>query len=73
MKKFKFDYVKIGRYKRPIIPVRLSYNNSAVNIPALIDSGADFNVFHLTIAKDIGLRLNMNRRIEFGGVGERSQ
>jgi hypothetical protein len=73
MKKLKFDYIKIGSHKRPIIPVRLSYNKSAVNVPALIDSGADFNVFHLSIAKDLGLNLSMNKPIIFGGVGEKSQ
>ena len=73
MKKMKFDYIKIGPHKRPIIPVRLSYKNSAVNVPALIDSGADFNVFHLSIAKDLGLSLNMDKPIIFGGVGEKSQ
>ena len=73
MKKLKFDYIKIGSHKRPIIPVRLSYKGSAVNVPALIDSGADFNVFHLSIAKDLGLSLNMDKPIIFGGVGEKSQ
>lgn len=73
MKKLKFDYIKIGRHKRPIILVRLSYKNSAINVPALIDSGADFNVFPLSIAKDLGLVLNMDKPIIFGGVGEKSQ
>ena len=73
MKRLKFDYVKFGRYKRPIIPVRLTYNKHSVNTPALIDSGADFNVFHLSIAKDIGLRLNMNKPVVFSGIGDKSQ
>ena len=73
MNKLKFDYIKIGSHKRPIIPVRISYKNLALNIPALIDSGADFNVFPLSIAKDLGLNLNINKPIIFGGVGEKSQ
>lgn len=73
MSKLKFDYIKIGPHKRPVIPVRLSYKYSAVNIPALIDSGADFNVFPLSIAKDLGLNLNMDKPIMFSGVGEKSQ
>lgn len=72
MSKLKFDYIKIGPHKRPIIPVRLSYKNSAVNVPALIDSGADFNIFPLSIAKDLGLNLNMDKPVEFRGVGEKS-
>ena|SRR3989344_5870678 len=73
MTKLKFDYIKIGSHKRPIIAIRLSYKNSSVNIPALIDSGADFNVFPLSIAKDLGLNLNFNKPIVFNGVGEKSQ
>ena len=72
MKKLKFDYIKIGSHKRPIIPVRLSYKNSAINVPALIDSGADFNVFPLSIAKDLKLNLNMDKPLIFGGVGDKS-
>ena len=68
----KFDYIKIGSHKRPIIPVRLSYKNSAINTPALIDSGADFNVFPLSMAKDLGLNLNTDKPIVFSGVGEKS-
>jgi len=73
MKKLKFDYIKIGPHKRPVIPVRLTYENQSVNTPALIDSGADFNVFPLSMAKDIGLKLNLNKPIIFSGVGEKSQ
>lgn len=73
MKKLKFDYIKIGQHKRPIIPVRLTHKISSVNIPALIDSGADFNVFPLSIAKDLGLSINLSKPIIFRGVGEKSQ
>lgn len=73
MSKLKFDYIKIGQHKRPIIPVRLIYKDSAINIPALIDSGADFNVFPLSIYKDLGLRLNLDKPVIFKGVGEKSQ
>jgi len=73
MSRLKFDYVKLGPYKRPIIPVRLTYGDNSVNTQALIDSGADFNVFHLSFAKDLGLNLNMNKRITFGGVGNKKQ
>lgn len=72
MSKLKFDYIKIGSHKRPIIPIRISYQKEAVNTPALIDSGADFNIFPLSIAKDLGLDLNINKPVEFKGVGEKS-
>jgi hypothetical protein len=72
MNKLKFDYIKIGSHKRPIIPVRISYKISSINTPALIDSGADFNIFPLSIAKDLGLDLNLNKPVAFGGVGDKS-
>jgi hypothetical protein len=72
MNRLKFDYIKIGSHKRPIIPVRISYKTSSINTPALIDSGADFNVFPLSIAKDLGLDLNLDKPVIFGGVGDKS-
>lgn len=73
MTKLKFDYVKIGLYKRPIITVCLSNDNQSINMPALIDSGADFNVFPLSIAKDLNIEINLDKPIEFSGVGEKSE
>jgi len=73
MSRLKFDYVKLGPYKRPIIPVRLTYGGNSVNTQALIDSGADFNLFHLSIAKDLGLKINMNKPIIFSGVGNKKR
>lgn len=73
MSRLKFDYIKIGPYKRPIIPVRLSYEGNSLNTQALIDSGADFNLFHLSIAKDLGLKININKPIIFGGIGNKKR
>lgn len=69
MKRLKFDYIKIFNHKRPIIPVQLSANNKSVNIPALIDSGADFNLFPLDLAEVLGVKLNLKKPIEYKGVG----
>ena len=49
--KSSFDYIKAGLWYRPIIPVTLKLNNVEFNYLALIDSGADFNIFHADIAK----------------------
>jgi hypothetical protein len=69
MPKLKFDYIKIGKYKRPIIPVRISFKSNSVNTPALIDSGADFNLFPMGIAESLGIKLNLDKPITFNGVG----
>lgn len=36
---------------RPIIPVTVKHGERAVDYLALIDSGADFNIFHAEIAE----------------------
>jgi len=71
MSKLKFDYIKLGKYKRPIIPVRLSFESNSVNTPALIDSGADFNLFPMGIAESLGVKLNLDKPIIFNGVGSK--
>lgn len=57
---------------RPLIDItiRNSQNNSTVRYAVLVDSGADFNVFHADIAKLINLDLLNLEEIEFGGVAE---
>ena len=46
----KFEYIRAGLWYRPIIPVTLRYGKQEVSYLALIDSGADFNIFHSDIA-----------------------
>jgi Aspartyl protease len=72
MTRLKFDYIKIGKHKRPIIPIQLSFGGKAVNTPALIDSGADFNLIHVGIAETLGIKLNKEKPIVFSGVGNKS-
>lgn len=72
MTKLKFDYVKIGQHKRPIIPIQIRAGGNAVNTQALIDSGADFNLINLEIADALGIKLNRKRPTIFNGVGNKS-
>jgi hypothetical protein len=71
MTRLKFDYIQIGKHKRPVVPIRLCVNEKAINTPALIDSGADFNLIHIGIAEALGLKLNMEKPIIFSGVGNK--
>ncbi len=66
--KHTFKYTKAGRYKRPLIPIMLRFNKTDVGTLALIDSGADFNIFHADLAKPLGLDLSKLKEIEFGGI-----
>lgn len=71
MTRLKFDYIKIGKHQRPIIPIQLSFAGKAVNTPALIDSGADFNLIHIDIAETLGIKLNKAKPFVFSGVGNK--
>ena len=67
--KSSFDYIKAGLWYRPIIPVTLKSNKIEFNYLALIDSGADFNIFHADIAKI--LKINMSKLknpVKFSGI-----
>lgn len=48
---YKFNYSKAGIWYRPIIPVTLKFNKIEFRYLALLDSGADFNIFHGDIKK----------------------
>lgn len=54
---------------RPIIPVSLKYRDQSLRYEALIDSGADFNIFPLEIAEKLEVRLKDANKITFEGIG----
>ena len=74
----KFPYRKINLQNpfnsksfilRPIIPFSIRYKDKALRFEALIDSGADFNIFPIEIAKKLGITLKNDDRLSFVGVG----
>lgn len=75
----KFEYQKIGVKPseafparkfilRPVIPVILEYGGKKVGYKALIDSGADYNIFHAAIGEILGLDIKSGKRETFGGI-----
>lgn len=54
---------------RPIIPLSIKYQDKALRFEALIDSGADFNILPMEIAKKLGIILKNSEHISFAGVG----
>ena len=54
---------------RPIIPVSLQYRNKSIHYEALIDTGADFCIFPIELAKVLGINFIPNRIVYFSGVG----
>jgi len=53
---------------RPIIPVILHYDGKSIGYEALIDSGADFCLFHADLADYLGIPLEQGSRQIFGGI-----
>lgn len=71
----RFPYVKIPTsdptkkwISRPMISVILSGPAKSVIVDALIDSGADKSLFHIDLAKEIGLDLSEGKREIFSGA-----
>lgn len=53
---------------RPIIPIKISANGFTVKYDALIDSGADFCIFHAEIGEYLGLDVKSGAREIFSGI-----
>ena len=66
--KYAFKYLKAGKYKRPLIPIILEYKNKQIPVLSLVDSGADFNVFHADIAPLLGIDITKLSKMNFGGI-----
>jgi len=68
MIKYWFKYIKFGPFYRPVIPIGLKNDHKRIDYLALIDSGADFNIFHGEIAEILGINLQTLKKIPFGGI-----
>ena len=55
---------------KPIIPVKISVGKKSLRYAALIDSGADFCIFHAEIADALGIDIQSGTDIEFAGIQE---
>ena len=67
--KYKFKYVQAGLWYRPIIKVMLKFNKVEFSYLALIDSGADFNIFHADITKILKINLSkLKNPVSFSGI-----
>lgn len=53
---------------RPVIPIRIKGEEFIVKYNALIDSGADFNIFHGELGDLLGIEVKGGKRERFSGV-----
>jgi hypothetical protein len=55
---------------RPVITIRLLFDGKSVKYPVLIDSGADFCIFHAELAEGIlGIPVKKGKKLVFFGTG----
>lgn len=54
---------------RPIIPVSLRFQDKSIHYEALIDTGADFCIFPIELAYNLGMNILKHKIIYFSGVG----
>ncbi len=53
---------------KPIIPIGLLFNKKFIRYEALIDSGADFNIFNAEIGELLDIDICSGKRIKFAGI-----
>ena len=58
---------------RPIIPIVVNWQDKKIGYEVLLDSGADFSIFHAEIGEILGIPIKKGKKEFFGGiVGEKS-
>lgn len=82
--RFKLDYRKFPAQRtepfprrtsvsRPVVPIALINGSQRIRNLALIDSGADYCIFHAEIGEQIGLDIESGKRLSFFGTGGQEQ
>lgn len=64
----KFTLLDGTELLKPIIPIGLLFNGRRIKYEALIDSGADFNIFHAEIGELLGLKVRSGKKTKFSGI-----
>lgn len=54
---------------RPVVDILLTFDKKSVEYQALIDSGADFCIFHTEMAEILGIPIINGKKITFFGTG----
>ena len=64
----KFKLADSTELLKPIIPIGLLFNGKSVKYEALIDSGADFNIFNAEIGELLGIDIRSGKKVKFSGI-----
>lgn len=63
----------IHTVSRPVIPIHVHFGKFRIAYETLVDSGADYSVFHAEIGEAIGIGVKKGKRVHFAGVSGVSQ
>ncbi len=66
----KYKYKKTGDFYRPLIDIKLRNGAIEIGYIALVDSGADYCIFHSDTAALLGVDLNKLKTSQFAGIGK---
>ncbi len=58
---------------RPVIDIRLLWNGHSTKYRVLIDSGADYCIFHAEVAEVLGIPLTSGKKMTFYGTSGAAQ
>jgi hypothetical protein len=64
----KFKLVDGTELIKPIIPIGLLFNGKLIRYEALIDSGADFNIFDAEVGELLGIDIRSGKEVKFSGI-----
>jgi len=64
----KFELADGTKLFKPIIPIGLLFNGKLIRYEALIDSGADFNIFNAEIGELLGINICTGKKMQFSGI-----
>ena len=53
----------------PIIPITIEYRSKKIGYEALVDSGADWNIFPSLLGDILGIDVPKGKKDNFGGIG----
>ena len=69
---YQYKQIEFGKVFNPYIPIPVKARWGWQNLWFLVDSGADTTMLTLSLANQLGLNINKNKRSQLFGIGERS-
>lgn len=69
---YQYKHIKWGKVCNPLIPISVKTSLSWQELWFLVDSGADCTMLTVSLANQLGLQFNKQRKTQLFGIGEKS-